>query len=790
MPARSTDPARRSALWNISGWLVLNCALVTAGCANWQMPRLDPTGEHILIPAGAPDPAFPPGATMLAPPVGPTAGLVINPSSLIAPVGSEVVLVGSVIGGEGYLLTNEVVEWTLDPGGVGQFLTAGQRRRLDLLNWWRGLPRKVDSRYAINATLRYPLTLDRGTPNPGDDLIVQTGQSYVTVISPVEGKSLVTAFAPAISGWELRQQTATIYWVDAQWQFPAPAISPPGGRNALITTLNRQTDNSPLAGWQIRYEIAGGPPAGFAPDGATSAIAITNDAGQASVEIMQSQATPGTNQVNISVIRPAGVGGQTAPLTVGVGATSQTWAAAGAPPMTGMPQPIPGTAPPPTLEQPPVAQPNPAAQPSPVASPQAALDVAITGPTSANVGDRVQFQIRLANRGSAVASNLQVTDRFDAGLRHAIGQDTIQQPVIDLQPGGIAQLTVNLEVGEAGTLCQNVEVTSGGAPVGSARHCLTASAAPIAAPAPDEQRWEPEPSGVPTTPFPATPEPSGPSPTPAEPTQPPPTTPADAPPSQPAQPSTAGTPSLTVRMTGPDRKQSGEQAVFAIEVTNTGTGPAEDVVIADNFETSLEPSAATEGNEWLEGNALGWRIGTLAAGQTVRRSIQLKCLQVTPRACNRVTVTARAIEPVAEEACLEIVAAPAAPAAGPASPQAPVSVTVAETTDPVRVSGTTTYQILVENKDSQSVYDVVISAKLSPELKLETIAGPVGTDGQVQANSVKFVPVRELRAGEAPLNFELHVTGVQAGAGTVDVEVTTRGGAAPVTATQQTQVVN
>jgi uncharacterized repeat protein (TIGR01451 family) len=244
-------------------------------------------------------------------------------------------------------------------------------------------------------------------------------------------------------------------------------------------------------------------------------------------------------------------------------------------------------------------------------------------------------------------------------------------------------------------------------------------------------------------------------------------------------------------MTGPNRKQAGEQAVFAIEVTNTGTGPAEDVVIADNFETSLEPSAATEGNEWLEGNALGWRIGTLAAGQTVRRSIQLKCLQVTPRACNRVTVTAREMEPLAEEACLEIVAAAAAPAVEPSPQQVPVSVTVAETTDPVRVGGTTTYQILVENKGTQSAYDVVISAKLSPELKLETIAGPVGTDGQVQANSVKFVPVRELRAGEAPLNFELHVTGAKAGPGAVDVEVTTRGGGAqPATATQQTQVVN
>jgi hypothetical protein len=151
-----------------------------------------------------------------------------------------------------------------------------------------------------------------------------------------------------------------------------------------------------------------------------------------------------------------------------------------------------------------------------------------------------------------------------------------------------------------------------------------------------------------------------------------------------------------------------------------------------------------------------------------------------------VTVTARDMEPIAEEACLEIVAAAAAPVV-PAKKL--LEVTVAETTDPVRVGGTTTYQILVENTDTQSAFDVVVSAKLSPELKLETIAGPVGTDGQVLPNSVRFTQVRELRAGEAPLSFELHVTGVKAGAGNVQVEVTTRDRPQAATATQPTQVV-
>ena len=242
-------------------------------------------------------------------------------------------------------------------------------------------------------------------------------------------------------------------------------------------------------------------------------------------------------------------------------------------------------------------------------------------------------------------------------------------------------------------------------------------------------------------------------------------------------------------MSGPDRRQVGETALFTIEVTNRGTQPIDEVVIADNFETSLEPARATEGNEWLEGNAIGWRVGTIAAGQTVRRDIELRCLQVTPRACNRVTVTARDLLPDAEEACLEVTAAVAQPTAPAAQARQPISVSIAETADPIRVGGKTTYQILVENKDSQSYFDVAVSATLSDELRLNTIASPVGAQGALLPESVKFAPVRELRAGEAPLSFEMHVTAAAAGSATVRVEVTVRGQTTPIKAEQTTQVL-
>ena len=399
---------------------------------------------------------------------------------------------------------------------------------------------------------------------------------------------------------------------------------------------------------------------------------------------------------------------------------------------------------------------------------ETALDVTVTGPTEGAVGDTVQFQINVTNRATSVATGLLVTNRFDPGLQHAASPGAVTRDLIDLQPGRTAQLTMNLRITQAGQLCQNIEVTGDGGLRTTASHCLSATTPPIEQPGPGDQPWDPEPSGV--------------QPTPIQP-------PADPPSAAQPQP-TAGA-ALSVRTSGPSRRREGETALFSIEVTNRSDLPIQDVVIANHFETTMEPGRATEGNEWLEGNALGWRVGTLEAGRTIRRDIELRCLQATPRACNRVTVTARGMLPLAEEACLEIVGAEASPEAGSpaAQPRRPLRVSVAETTDPLRVGGKTTYQILVENTDAQSSFDVVVSAKLSPELKLDTIASPVGTEGPVLPGSVRFVPVRELRAGEAALSFELHVTGVQAGAAVVEVEVTSRGQTQPVTAQQTTQIV-
>ncbi len=106
-------------------------------------------------------------------------GLTLSPS-LVAPVNSQVVMVAGVMGGQRYLLTRERVEWNLSPNDPGHIVALGSGGCFDCLNKLHGLPKKVSNIYGINTTQIRPIKLDRGTPNPVDDLTVHTGEAWAT----------------------------------------------------------------------------------------------------------------------------------------------------------------------------------------------------------------------------------------------------------------------------------------------------------------------------------------------------------------------------------------------------------------------------------------------------------------------------------------------------------------------------------------------------------------------------------------------------------------------------------
>jgi hypothetical protein len=423
--------------------------------------------------------------------------------------------------------------------------------------------------------------------------------------------------------------------------------------------LTRQSDNTPLVGWPVRYQIAGGPEAGFAPDGASSVEVLSGPGGEAQAELIQKTAAAGTSQIAISIVRPATSPGSTSAVPLGAGSTLHTWTIAGGP--VGMSVP--------TLQAPP---------------PGSSAGVTLGQPQPAAAGPPMAAETRPPE--SAQLNN---------------------QPPNDRRPNE---------------------------------------------PTPNEQR--PDESSA-----------AG------------------------GQASASAAVRVTVQ-TSVTKAQVGQTVQFTILVTNLASQPVRSLEIANAFETALQPARATENSAWLEGGSLGWKVDSIAAGATIRRALEFTCSRESARSCNRVTVTAPSIEPTSEEACIEIAGASSAAAVNSApAGEPPVEVTIAETADPIKVGGETVYQVLVANKSKQSVFDVTLTVTYSAELRFEGTSSPLPERPQILPTEIRFPPAREIRAGENPLSFEMRFKGLRPGAGTVKAQVMLRGQARPITAEQETEVL-
>lgn len=663
--------------------LLLALASSLAGCALNNLPRIDPTGQRLLIFPGDPtpvatplagdtaptlnpalasnlpvapsntvappvytDPLLPgaPGSTygrdllgrqtITGPPVSSVAGtplggpiavptqpgerLTITPSRLLAPVGSEVILLGGVCAESGYLRTNERIEWMLDRKGTGQIVTVGNRGELDMFRLPQNTPRKVDNYFAISATSPFPQCLDRGTPNPSDDVQIRRGDAYITVSSPVEGTSYVTAYAPNVPNWAGRTASSVIYWIDAQWTFPPAVTLAPGESHTLTTTVTRQTDGAPIQGWIVRYTVAGGT-AGLGYDQGQTAEATTNAQGRASVEITPTDNRPGTTNLTVEIVRPEQAGVASSPkVTLGSGATSITWADGG---ISGSPLP-PSTLPPTTgaPSLPPLGGPidspsdggfTPAPTPEPTPAPEGRPDLKVqieqlsSGPF--RVGDEVDYLITVTNQGDGIARNVKIVDEFDFGMSNdaaAPGENFIKtDTAFDLGPGESSEpLPLTFRLNQAGRLSHNVTVTADGAVPAPSRAFITVE--------------------------------------------------GDPPP--------VAAPSLNIELAGPIRGTVGVPAEFEVAVTNVGPVPATNVVIVSDQDAELRP-AQSSANDLLDvenftrTGQMRWLVGTLQPNE--RRAIKYSCdcVAAVNSTCSTCRVLADGMtEPKSAQKCIEV----------------------------------------------------------------------------------------------------------------------------------------
>jgi len=699
---------RRS--WKIGCWTIalgMFCAL--AGCSSVPSSGIDPSGQYLFTPPPCPPNADNSNERYYDQPLGQVPWddvcVQIQPREVVAPVGSEVVLSAGVCGPDGYLRTNRRLEWSLDPGGVGQFVAVGQNGLVDWLLGDFNRPRKISNTFAIGSTSRTSVRLNRGDCNPETNVYVLRGEGWISLTSNVEGVSRVTVFAPEVYQWKSRLQSAVIHWVDAQWQFPTPAIRPAGTKTTLSTRVMRATSPSPCVGWRVRYEIVGGPPAGFSPDGSTAIEAVTNAAGEAIVEIFQKDPCAGANPIAIQVIRPGelpeAAGKQ---LIVGSGTTMQTW----------------------TCSSPAAVTAGPAASSAPAAPAAASsIRVDVAGPSQAKVGDQVTFEITVSNLGASPAKNLTIRDRLDQGLEHpaANRQNAIERLLGDLAAGDVKRINVTVRAARPGQLCQTIEVGGPDAAQASKQICLTVVGdAPATAPE----------------------------------------TPA-APKSSLELKVTCPTQQLTVGETARftiELVNRGAAPLRNVQILNRYDAALVPAMATDGYR--LE----TGGLAWTIDYLPPGKAVQLGVHSTCQSPAARACNRVSATASGDIKAEAEACVEVRPAEAAAPAAPPAdKPPETPAAAAADgLTMSVVGLRNPVIAGKELTYEILVTNKGATSYQQVSVAATVPEGMFLSPLGtvGPGPTKFAVEGRTVRYEPVFEIRPGES-LMYRVRVQTQQTG---------------------------
>lgn len=641
----------------------------------------------------------------------------VTPDRILAPVGSEVVLKAGICSASGYLIANQRVEWMLPAGGTGQFVDLAERDQFSVFRWMWNTPRKVDNSYAITSTSWMPVCLNRGTPEPGDDVQILKGDAWVSVTSSIEGTSQVTAYSPAIADWNLRRATATIYWVDAQWILPASTVAAAGQPHVLTTTVLRRTDSAPLAGWLVRYEVPAGASLGY--QGGNVVEVPTDANGRASVEVAPSDVGGGTATVTVAIARPPQTGTNAAPrLEVGRGTATITWSSgvssvpSTSPPFTTMP---PATSPyePAPTSPPPATRPEPAPYTPPANEPppgRARLDVRVGQPVPAQVavGEFVSFNVTVTNVGDGTARQILVEDEFDRGLRHPVDQGGRYKidyaDVPDLPPGQSASVPLTFQVTAGGEQCHRVTVRAEGADPVTASGCVTARQA-----------------------------------------------------------------ALEVTVTGPRTHVIGETAAFRLVVKNVGDVAATDVEMLTHCDAALNPisydTVEHPNHERLPDGGILTRINRLEPNEIRSIPLHAQCTAVSTSACTRLVVTAAGGVTAADEACVEIL--PLAPPAGAGPLGAPsLQLRITESANPMRTGEKRVVYITIVNSGAQPATQVALSVLFPPELTPDVTQIQPAEVANVQGQEIRFGAIAELPP-QGEKRYLIPVTAARAG----DVQV-------------------
>jgi hypothetical protein len=245
--------------------------------------------------------------------------LTLTPSRLVAPIGAEVILVAAVEHPK--FDAPAAFEWFLSNSSKGHFVQVDAQQLQD-----KSKPTTtgvISNSYAKGSASRREFKITRGTATTSDDLIVQQGESWVSLTSAEEGLTQVTCMCPSIENWDRRKLAATIYWVDVQWLFPEPLEIEKGQSAVLETRLSRVSDFQPRKNWLVKYAYKSGGSVEFPAARDSIAEVISDEEGLARIEVSAPKADEAETEIAIQVIMPAT---ETNPeIVLGEGTTMLRW---------------------------------------------------------------------------------------------------------------------------------------------------------------------------------------------------------------------------------------------------------------------------------------------------------------------------------------------------------------------------------------------------------------------------------------------------------------------------------